>query len=89
MRYAESAYSTEFSSGLIEFDRNWQGIFVTALTFLLDQAIFICKVCSFSQAIAMVFTDMGKERNFISTCNSTCAFVLILLYVLCQCVYMY
>ena len=32
-------YSTESSSGLIEFDSNWQGIFVTALTFLLDQAI--------------------------------------------------
>ena len=87
MRYAESTYSTESSSGLIEFDRNWQGTFVTALTFLLDQAIFICNVCSFSQAIATVFTDMGKERNFISTCNSTCVFFQ--LYVLCQCVYMY
>ena len=32
-------YSTESSSGLIEFDSNWQRIFVTALTFRLDQAI--------------------------------------------------
>ena len=32
-------YSTEFSSGLVEFDSNWQRIFVTALTFRLDQAI--------------------------------------------------
>ena len=32
-------YSTESSSGLIEFDRNWQRIVVTALTFRLDQAI--------------------------------------------------
>ena len=32
-------YSTESSGGLIEFDSNWQRIFVTALTFHLDQAI--------------------------------------------------
>ena len=40
-------YSTESSSGLIEFefDSNWQRIFVTALTFLLDQAIIIINYC--------------------------------------------
>ena len=32
-------YSTEFSSGLIEFDSNWQRINVTALTFLSNQGI--------------------------------------------------
>ena len=37
------SYSTESSSGLVEFDSNWQRIFVTALTFLLDQAILIWK----------------------------------------------
>ena len=31
-------YSTESFSGLIEFDSKWQRIFVTSLTFLLDQA---------------------------------------------------
>ena len=34
-------YSTESSSGLIESDSNWQRIFVTALTFRLDQAILV------------------------------------------------
>ena len=33
------SYSTESFSGPVEFDSNWQGIFVTTLTFLLDQAI--------------------------------------------------
>ena len=33
------SYSTESSSGLVQFDSNWQRIFVTAPTFLLDQAI--------------------------------------------------
>ena len=32
-------YSTESSSGLIDFDSNWQRIFVTTQTFRLDQAI--------------------------------------------------
>ena len=36
-------YSTEFSSGVVEFDSNWQRIFVTALTFRLDQAILTFK----------------------------------------------
>ena len=45
--------------------------------------VLICKFCPFCQAIAMVFKDMVKERNFISTC----AFIPILLYVLCQCIY--
>ena len=35
--------STESSGGLIEFDSNWQHIFVTALTFHLDQAIVYWK----------------------------------------------
>ena len=34
-------------------------------------------------SVAMVFIDMVKERNFISNCP----FVPILLYVLCQCIY--
>ena len=34
--------STESSSGLIEFDNNWQRIFVTALTFLFDLALKAC-----------------------------------------------
>ena len=37
-------YSTESSGGLIEFDSNWQHIFVTALTFHLDQAILNIKI---------------------------------------------
>ena len=39
LEHACKTYSTESSSGLIEFDSNWQSIFVTALTFRLDQAI--------------------------------------------------
>ena len=39
LEQACKTYSTEFSCGLIEFDSDWQRIFVTALTFHLDQAI--------------------------------------------------
>ena len=39
LEQACKTYSTESFSGLIEFDSNWQRIFVTALTILLDQAI--------------------------------------------------
>ena len=39
LEQACKTYSTKSSSGLIEFDSNWQHIFVTALTFRLDQAI--------------------------------------------------
>ena len=41
LEQACKTYSTESSSGLIEFDSNWQLIFVTALAFLLDQAIHL------------------------------------------------
>ena len=41
LKQAFKTYSTESSSGLIEFDSNWQRIFVTALTFHLDQAIYL------------------------------------------------
>ena len=40
LEQACKTYSTEFSCGLIEFDSDWQRIFVTALTFHLDQAIY-------------------------------------------------
>ena len=39
LEQACKTYSTEFSCGLIELDSDWQRIFVTALTFHLDQAI--------------------------------------------------
>ena len=40
LEQAYKTYSTEsFTSGLVEFDSNWQLICVTALTFLLDEAI--------------------------------------------------
>ena len=39
LEQACKTYSTESSSGLIEFDSNRQRIFVTALTFHLDRAI--------------------------------------------------
>ena len=39
LEQACKTYSTESSSGLIEFDSNWQRIFVTALTFHLHQAL--------------------------------------------------
>ena len=39
LEQACKTYSTESSGGLVEFDSNWQLIFVTALTFRLDQAI--------------------------------------------------
>ena len=39
LEQACKTYSTESSSGLIEFDSNWQRIFVTALTFHLDQVL--------------------------------------------------
>ena len=41
LEQACKTYSTESSGGLIEFDSNWQRIFVTALTFHLDQAIIL------------------------------------------------
>ena len=44
LEQASKTYSTEFSRGLIEFDSDWQRIFVTALTFHLDQAIAIAIV---------------------------------------------
>ena len=44
LEQACKTYSTESSSGLIEFDSNWQRIFVTALTFHLDQAIHVSTV---------------------------------------------
>ena len=44
-------YSTEFSSGLFEFDSNWQRIFVTALTFRLDQAISGTKIAEFANSV--------------------------------------
>ena len=39
LEQACKTYSTESSGGLVEFDSNWQLIFVTALTFRLNQAI--------------------------------------------------
>ena len=44
LEQACKTYSTESSSGLIEFDSNCQHIFVTALTFHLDQAIAISQM---------------------------------------------
>ena len=41
LEQACKTYSTESSCGLIEFDSDWQRIFVTALTFHLDQAIHL------------------------------------------------
>ena len=46
LEQACKTYSTEFSIGLIEFDSNWQHIFVTALTFHLDQAIPVVELCN-------------------------------------------
>ena len=43
LEQACKTYSTEFSCGLIEFDSDWQRIFVTALTFHMDQAIYLSK----------------------------------------------
>ena len=46
LEQACKTYSTESSGRLIEFDSNWQRIFVTAVTFHLDQAIsFIYSAC--------------------------------------------
>ena len=44
LEQACKTYSIEFSCGLIEFDSDWQRIFVTALTFHLDQAIRMSNV---------------------------------------------
>ena len=44
LEQACKTYSTVSSGGLIEFDSNWQRIFVTTLTFHLDQAIRMVKV---------------------------------------------
>ena len=43
LEQACKTYSTKSSSGLIEFDSNWQRIYVTALILRLDQAIPIIK----------------------------------------------
>ena len=43
LEQACKTYSTKSSSGLIEFDSNWQRIYVTALTLRLDQAIPVIK----------------------------------------------
>ena len=45
LEQACKTYFTESSSGLIEIDSNWQHIFVTALTFRLDQATSIQMKC--------------------------------------------
>ena len=47
LEQACKTYSTKSSSGLIEFDSNWQRIYVTAMTFVLDQAISTVKTLSF------------------------------------------
>ena len=41
LEQACKTYSTESSSGVVGFDSDWQSIFVTALTFLLDQVIHL------------------------------------------------
>lgn len=40
-------YSTDYSSELVEFDSYWQHIFVTALTFLLNQDILFIELSLF------------------------------------------
>ena len=47
LEQACKTYSTKSSSGLIEFDSNWQRIYVTAMTFVLDQAISTVRTLSF------------------------------------------
>ena len=64
-------YSTEFSSGLVEFDSNWQLIFVTALTFRLDQAITMNLIISeeISFEIIDIRSDDGRmERRIDDRC---------------------
>ena len=56
LEQACKTYSTESSSGLIEFDSNWQRIFVTALTFRLDQAIR-------TREIAEIFHTFEESRD--------------------------
>ena len=56
LEQACKTYSTEFSCGLIEFDSDWQRIFVTALTFHLDQAIHAV------QSLDLKFTGVVQIR---------------------------
>ena len=57
LEQACKTYSTEFSCGLIEFDSDWQRIFVTALTFHLDQAIYIAKYVVKSLHSGFIFRE--------------------------------
>ena len=68
LEQARKTYSTEFSCGLIEFDSDWQRIFVTALIFHLDQAIldrFIFSRMTDGQRIRQVYIcTVTRGDNF-------------------------
>ena len=58
--------STESSSGMIEFDSNLQRIFVTALTFLLNQVIatVVAKHCAVLVIFCLIIF-FSVDVNFI------------------------
>ena len=60
LEQACKTYSTEFSYGLIEFDSDWQRIFVTALTFHLDQAISYRK---YEVNLTYGYSDMSNQKS--------------------------
>ena len=67
LEQACKTYSTESSGGLVEFDSNWQRIFVTALTFHLDQAIcqrkiFLRRLKTVQNAMTKLLFVLGKFR---------------------------
>ena len=64
-------YSTESFSGLIEFDSNWQRIFVTALTFHLDQATDCAKTRFLEQIwLFKHFLEKGPFSNRFAKLSS-------------------
>ena len=68
LEQACKTYSTEFSCGLIEFDSDWQRIFVTALTFHLDQAIPSSKISN-SILYTLLIKVFGLDTIFIQYFN--------------------
>ena len=64
LEQACKTYSTEFSCGLIEFDSDWQRIFVTALTFHLDQAIHCKKIRKFYFTVKYLATSCQSISRY-------------------------
>ena len=66
LKQACKTYFSESSSGLIEFDSNWQRIFVTTLIYRLDQAMFFFCISDPKTSNIMDMCDTSN-MSFIET----------------------